>query len=445
MSAEVTIPQAGRPIPFLGHSLRLFRDPLGFVSSLPALGDLVRMRLGPLAVVVVCDPELTRQVLVDDRTFDKGGPFIHRAREVTGDGLATCPHSAHRRQRRLCQPAFHRDRIPGHAEAMAARWDAEVETWRDGEEIEVVHEITSVVLRIAVETMFSTRLKPPTAASIADDFRLLTAAVFRRMLTPAALTRLPTPGNRRYARARRHLRSTVRGIVADRRAEDADHGDLLASLLGAQDPDSAAEGHALSDAELAEQVVTFLSAGTDTTASTLAWALHLLTRHPGIAERLRAEADAVLAGGPVSAAHVPRLELTSRVVNETLRLYPPGWLTTRRVTADTVLGGVGLPEGTTVAWSPYVIHRRPELYADPERFDPDRWQDSPPGRSAYIPFGGGARKCIAERFAFTHVVLALAAITSRWTTQPLSGAEVQPVIRGVLSPQDLRLRLRSRR
>lgn len=136
MNATRMIPRARGALPLLGHVMPLLRDPLRFLTSLPAQGDLVRIRIGPVTAIVICDPELTRQVLLDDRTFDKGGPIFDRLREVLGNGLVTCPHSMHRRQRRLVQPTFHQTRLPGYAQTMTEEISAVAESWRDGHVID---------------------------------------------------------------------------------------------------------------------------------------------------------------------------------------------------------------------------------------------------------------------------------------------------------------------
>ncbi|HSZ29668.1 MAG TPA: cytochrome P450, partial [Pseudonocardiaceae bacterium] len=225
-----------------------------------------------------------------------------------------------------------------------------------------------------------------------------------------------------------------------------DHGDLLGALLSTRDPDGNNQG--LSETEILDQVVSFFGAGTEATANTLAWALHLLTQHPDIRARLHTELDTVLAGRPATHADLPRLEFTSRVIRETLRLWPSAWMFTRMVTADTDLGGHHLPAGTIIVYSPYLLHHHPDLYERPDRFDPDRWlpeaaQVIP--RHAYIPFGGGARKCIGDTFGFTEATLALATITTRWHLQPLSGQQIRPALAIALVPKGLRLRTIARR
>jgi pentalenene oxygenase len=169
--------------------------------------------------------------------------------------------------------------------------------------------------------------------------------------------------------------------------------------------------------------------------------LHLLARHPDIEQRLHAEADAVLGGEPVHHDHLPELQLTSRIITETLRLYPPGWITTRVVTTDTELAGYHVPEGTTVIVSPHLIHHRADLFPEPDRFDPDRF--GPDGqtlpRGAYLPFGGGARKCVGDQFAITETTLALAAIAARWRLRSVPGSRVRPGVALALYPQGLRM------
>ncbi len=394
--------------------------------------------------MVVCDPELTWQVLSHDRLFDKGGLFIERAREVFGDGLGTCPHALHRRQRRLVQPAFHPGRLPGYARTMTDLIDETTDSWRDGQELDVLAEMTAITSATTAATMFSEALPPTIRRRALDDLTTVLSGIVEQMLLPPPLGKLPTPRLRRYRRARARLRGTLQEAIATRRADHtdrADHGDLLSALLSARDGEL--DRHGLSDSEILDQAVSFFFVGTDTTASTLAWAFHLLAEHPHLRERLQAEVDEALAGRPVTHADLPRLEFTRRIITETLRLWPAGWMFTRMVSTDTHLGDHVVPAGTTIVYSAYLLHHHPGLYDDPERFDPDRWLPDRAGtiaRHAYIPFGGGARKCIGDTFAIAEATLALAAIAARWQLQPVLDQQVRPAVAAVIRPKGLRMR-----
>ncbi|MCC2276042.1 cytochrome P450 [Streptomyces sp. ET3-23] len=445
MNASEPIPSAPGALPVLGHLVPLLRAPLTFLTSLAEQGDLVRIRLGPVGMLVVCDPELTWQVLHDDRTFDKGGPFTVQARDVVGNGLATCPHSEHRRQRRLAQPAFHPRRLPDYAGQMSACITDVTGSWHEGQIIDVPSETARIANRVLTATLFSEALPERTRSRLLDDMAtVLSPRWYRRMLTPAPLRRLPTPGNREYQRARSRLRRSLDGIVARRRTGGTDHGDLLSALLAARDPETG--GHGLTDTEITDEVTSFFLAGTETTSAILAWALYLLGRHPHIERRLHTEADTVLSGNPPVHDHLPRLELTRRIITETLRMYPPIWFLTRTVTADTRLGHHALPVSTTVLYSPYLIHHRSDLYDNPSAFDPDRWAPArpQPPRHAFVPFGGGARKCIGDVFGMTESVLALAAIAGRWHLHPLSEQDVSPAPGASLRPPPFTMRVTSR-
>ncbi len=434
------IPTAPRAHPALGHLLPLLREPYEFVASLPDYGDLVKIRVGPFPMIVVCDPELIHHVLQDDRTFDKGGPFYARAREVMGDGLATCPRSGHRRQRRLVQQAFHPARLPGYAEAMTASIMEVTRSWRDGRPLDISTEMMKITSRTLATTMFSDTLPGEQLDRLTENVHVIFDGFMRRMLMVAPLDRIPTRGNRAFWRARSGLHHALDRLIADRRASGTDHGDLLSSLILAHDDDT--DGHGLTDTELSNTLVTLFLGGTESVATTLAWALYLLARHPRILQRLDTEVDTVLAGRPATYADLPRLELTCRVLTETLRLYPPGWFLTRTVTAPVRLGNHLLPAGTAVAYSTYLVHHRSDLYDDPESFDPDR--SAPPSRHALFPFGAGARKCVGDTFAMTEATLALATIAARWHLELLHRREVRPTLSVALRPRHLRMRPVSR-
>ncbi|MFE4669517.1 cytochrome P450 [Streptomyces sp. NPDC056716] len=428
-------------LPLLGHALKLRSAErlLGFMASLPAHGDLVQVRIGRWRGYVVCHPDLVHQVLVDDSVFDKGGRLFDKVREVLGNGVGTCPHREHRQQRRSLQPAFHRDRLPAYAEVMTEQIADLLSSWRDGQSIDVVTQMRTLSSRTLARTLFTAEYASEAVAAMEQSLPDLMRGIYRHLFTPSAvLQRLPTPVNRRFQRAMIRTRSAVIRAARDYRAAGQDHGDLFSTLLTARDE----HGRPLTDTQICDQIVTVMMAGIDTTANALAWSLHLLTEHPGIWQRLHTEADRVLDGRAATWTDLPRLDLTTRVLTETLRLNPPVWTFTRATTTDTDSAGHPLPAGTTVIISPYVIHRRPDLYPDPERFDPDRPLSAP--RHASIPFGGGAHRCIGDTYAVTLATLTLSTLASRWHLEATTRQPVSPAPHATLVPKSLHLRVRSR-
>lgn len=442
-SSAMTVGAAPRRLPVLGHLGALGRRPLEFMRSLPAYGDLVAIGFGPRTAYVVCHPVLTDTVLRDTRVFDKGGPFWDQARLVAGDGLGTCAHQPHRRQRRLVQPAFHPHRMADYAAVMAEETAAALRSWRDGQVLDVVAAMDKITARVTARCLFGAAL---TVEETADAQRCLTAVLagmFWRMVTPPGLRWVPTQGNRRFRAAIRHMDQLVYRIIADRRRDGTDRNSMLSTLVASRDE----HGDALGDREIRDQILSFIVAGMETSAALVAWALHLLAGHPQVLRRLHAEVDTVLAGRAAVHDDLPRLPFTRQILTETLRLFPPAWMLTRGVTEDTRLAGHVLPVGTVLLYSPYLIHHRADLYPDPDRFDPDRWapgQATALPRGAFIPFGGGARKCMGDAFGLLEATLTLATITARWRLEPLPGVTTRPQPRATLRPHPLRMRLHQR-
>lgn len=434
-------PMAPARLPLLGHVIALVYDPFAFLKKLHAHGKLVQIRIGLHTAIVICDPELTWQFLHDDRTFDKGGPVYDRAREFIGDGVASCQHDHHRRQRRLIQPAFHDTRLPGYASTMAKQVSSLTDSWTDGQILDVPAQMWTFAARSLMRTMFSSELSDRTLKSALDDLTTVLTGSQKRMLMPDPLNRLPTPANRRYHHARTRLRQTLSDVISEHR--NAVGGSDLLSALPVARGDDAARDRYLTVAELSDNIVAFFSAGTESAGNTLSWALHLLDRHQHIQQRLYNEMDAVLGGAPASFEHLSELDLAGRIIAETLRLYPPGWIFTRIAVTDTELGGYTIPAGSTLVYSPYLIHHREDLYPHPEQFDPDRWiaaHRPPPISNTYIAFGSGARKCIGEHYATVETTLALAVITSRWHLTSTSHQRVRPALASTLRPRKLWLR-----
>jgi cytochrome P450 len=357
---------------------------------------------------------------------------------LIGEGLFTSEGDFWRRQRRLAQPAFHRQRIEGFAALMSRAGMRMMEDWEaaaaSGAPIDLMEHTSRVTLRIVGQSLFGIDLIDD-AASVGRN--MLAALEFVQdevfHLLPSVVA-IPTPRNLRFRRNRAALDRVVLGIIRERRR----HGggdDLLAMLMEARDADT---GEGMSDRQLRDEIITFVLAGHETTAVTLAWACLLLAQHPDVADAVRREASGVLGGRAPELADLPRLALTRRVIDETLRLYPPVPAISRQSYAPDEIDGFRIPAKSGVMMSAYVTHRHPAFWRDPERFDPDRFtQENSAGRPrfAYFPFGGGPRLCIGNEFALMEAQILLAIIAQRYRVAVAPGHTVQHEIRVTLRPR----------
>lgn len=424
-AARYTVSSAEGCLPGLGHALQFFRDPLGFLSSLPAQGDLVRVQLGRKPLYVACHPEVVHQMLMDPRTFDTGGPFFDKLEPIMGQGLGTARWREHQWQRRVLQPAFTQERMTDYAPVFAEEARAASDAWRPGQVVDVRDAMHTMSVRAMSRTLFGIR-----AGDQEEVLRSLPIAfdgVYQRMVFPFPFWfRLPTPGNRRFEQAQRRIRRVTGHIIADHRRGSADRQGPVSLLLQAKDGTT---GLPLTDQHIHDQIVTLMTGGTDTATNLLAFAFHHLGQHPEIEARLHAEIDAAGVAEEPGSVDSSRLEYTWRVLTETLRLYPAGWFFTRTTSTAAELAGHRLPAGTDVAYSPYLLHRQAADFPDPERFDPDRWLPENTGtarRGAWLPFGTGSRKCIGQYFGTAETLHALATIAARWRLRPVPGTVMRP-------------------
>lgn len=432
------ITHAPGALPIVGHLFPLLRDPLGFLNTLPSHGDLVQIRLGPQRAVVVCRPELVQQVLLNDRIYDKGGPIIERVGNALGDGIASCPHSAHRRQRRSLQPAFSRTCLREYATIMAEEIDTLRTAWNDGRAIDVATQMYTLASGTIARTLFTAEAARPAIDTVTECLPDIFRGIYQQAVLPPLLRRLPLPSNRRYERARNRAWAAVSKTIGLYRQDSQTHGDVLSMLLEARDDD----GGTLSDAEIHAQIMTLLVAGIDTTAVALTWAVHLLCQYPDVQERLRTETAEVLGSRTATWDDLPRLDLASRVITETLRLYPPGWIFTRTTTTEARLADAVIPPETNIIYSPYLIHHDERFHPRPDSFDPDRWlPEREPVRGAHIPFGGGARKCIGDNYAMTLATLALSTIVTQWRLSHVDHQLPHVEPRMTLSPHKMQARV----
>jgi cytochrome P450 len=432
----VTRRSAPLAAPVAGHLLQFRRDRLGLLTRAAREGgDVVRLHLGPYRPLLVSHPDLVRDVLVTHQRAYRKGPVLQRARVVLGEGLLTSEGDEHRRQRLLLNRAFHPERMARYAQVMVAEAERTGGRWHAGRPLDVHAEMVRATLTVAGRTLFATDVAADVTAIEGALADVLSA--YGLVLLPAAwrLERLPVGPFRRLRRGRETLDGIVRRMVAARRADGRDGGDLL-SFLALADPRS---GPALTDEQIRDHVVTLLLAGHETTANTLTFAWHLLASHPDVERRLHAEVDTVLAGRSATPADRDRLPYTRGVIAEALRLYPPSWAMARQARASHELGGRAIAPGEVVVVSQWVVHRDPRWWPDPLRAVPERWGAGAAGdrsRHAYFPFGAGARQCIGESFARTEAVLALATLARRWRLRPVPGRPLRLAPLLTLRPRD---------
>jgi cytochrome P450 len=399
------------------------RDALGFMTRCTRdYGDFVRVRLGLTPCIVVGHPDLVEEVLVTRNHDYRKGFATRRLGSLLGKGLLLSEGDFWLRQRRLMQPAFHRQRLLAMADVMVATSAEILGDWRNGQTRAINQEMMELTVRVVSRTLFGTE--------VGEDLKRLrnasrvTSEHFRsRLFTLMTLLpdNVPTPGNLRYQRAVHDLDTLVSRIIAERRASGRAGDDLLGMLLTARDED----GRGMSDRQLRDEVLTLLLAGHDTTALTLTWAFVALARLPAISDRMYAEVREALGKRDPTAEDAPRLSYVQHVIAETLRLYPTAWAIGREAIRDTEVGGQRVSRGTTVLISPWVLHRDPRFWSEPESFNPERWCDNGSSRSyAYLPFGAGQRVCIGSSFALLEAMLVLATIAQHFRLEFIDSSQI---------------------
>jgi cytochrome P450 len=399
-------------------------NPLTYMRQMAdEYGDYVRIPLIMGQGVLLVDPDAIEEVLVRKKRHFVKGRATRALGALLGNGLLVSEGDFWRRQRRLAQPAFHKDRIARYGERMVAFGTRMVDRWHDGQEMDIHDEMVHVTLAIVADALFSADVSG-VAEAVGES--LATALWhFQWWSTNGFLVPvwLPLQPNRMFMAAKKRLDRIVNGIIAARQRSGERHNDLLDMLLAARDED----GSGMSPKQLRDEVMTLLLAGHETTANTLTWTFLLLGQHPEVEARLLAELREVLGGRPPSLADLPNLKYTEMVIKESMRVFPAVWMLGYQAIADTTIGSYLIRKGTTVFMSQWVNHHDGRWFPEPERFHPERWLD-PALKSlpayAYFPFGGGERMCIGKSFALMEAQLLLATIVQRYHLDVVPGQQI---------------------
>jgi cytochrome P450 len=415
----------------------LSRDTLGEFCRRSRLGGIVPLKIGLQRGHLVSDPALIRHVLLDNfANYDKRTPAFDAVRVVLGEGLLTSGGSFWKRQRRIAQPAFSGESVKRFgpimsraAEACADQWEAAA---RGGTPVNVCTDMMKVTLRIAAESLFGDDLAE-SADEINRVFPDILASLAARVSSPLRPPIwLPTANNRRLRPALAVLDGIVSRLIATKRQRLASEGlapdgppDLLTALMMARDEET---GESMSDVHLRDEVMTMMIAGHETTANALSWLWVLLDQHPDEQERLRAELQAATGGSPPTVGDLAQLHRMKAVMLETMRLYPPVWMFDRRALGPDDLGGTAVRKGDLVIFCPYAIHRLPELWPDPDAFQPERFDGGrkPHNTYAYLPFSAGPRTCLGNNFALIESQIIVGTLLSRFCVRRADQTPIEP-------------------
>lgn len=419
------------PRELLPRLRELQQEPLEFLLELTRrYGPFVRLPVPGLPVFSISDPEAVKHVLQDNaRNYSKRTLQFTNLALVTGQGLLTSDGEFWLRQRRMAQPAFHRHRIAGFGEAMTGAALRMLERWKAKQDgvLDLDHEMMEMTLEVVGLTLFSSDFSAAAERMVEATLTALDYVIHKAQNPFGPPAWVPTARNRRFRQALGVLDRAVYRLIEERRARGRPHGDLLSMLLEARDDD----GQPMTLRQLRDELITVIIAGHETVASALTWTWHLLAQHPQAEAALHAELAQVLGGRTPTTDDLPRLPYTRAVFEEALRLYPPAWLITRRATGPDTVGGYPVPKGSLLVLSPYITHRQPSAWPEPETFRPERFLEAArPPRYAYIPFGGGPRLCIGNTFALVEGQLILATVAQRYRLRPADPkpVEVAPLV-----------------
>lgn len=389
------------------YSMR--RDPIGFFTKLAREhGDICHFNLGGQNLYLVNHPAMIKEVLVrKDRNFTKWFA-VPGIKEVLGQGLFVSEGGYHARQRKLSQPAFHRQRVADYAGTMVKVAQRLRDRWQDGKIVDVGAEMNWLAMGIVAGTLFGADVE-----SEAAEIQGALSEVLRMLVRSTIPADEAADFDQAHARLDAAVLKIIRARRAAERGDGTDKGDLLSMLLAARDED----GKGMSDIELRDEAMTIFLAGHETTANALTWTWYLLSQHPQVEARLHAALDEVLQDKAPTLDDVPRLKFVEMIFAEALRLYPPVWIIGRRAINDCELGDWQVPAESIVLLSQYVTHHDARFFPEPEKFDPQRW--TPEAKSArpdysYFPFSSGSRQCLGEPFAWLEGVLAIAVLAQKW-------------------------------
>lgn len=411
-----SLPPRRAGLPLVGNVFEYLRDPLGFLDRLAHDGgDVVRVRLATMDFTVVNHPDIVEEALVTRAKSFHKDKFGQVLRLVLGDGLLTSEGDVWRRQRRLANPAFHKERVASYGESMVEMTARTTSLWRDGETRDVHKDMMRLTLEIVAKTLFGADVGQRSEIVGEALEAVLQHFTHAEYFFVPLLRRLPTPRMRKFFAAKARLDEVIGSLVRERRAgaaassDQTQGSDLLSMLLHAKDVD----GSSMNDAQLRDEIMTIFLAGHETTAIALTWTWMLLSQNPSVEAKLHASLDEVLGDRLPTVADLPKLTYADAIIRESMRLYPPAWSIGREAMEDVTLGGFSIPKGTQVWINPWGIHHDARWYAEPFALRPERWlgdaAKSLP-KYAYFPFGGGPRICIGAGFATMEAVLLLSTI-----------------------------------
>jgi cytochrome P450 len=424
-TTKAVLPPGPARLPYIGNLLSLRQDPLGYLQRLQrTYGNMATIYFGKNPAVLLFRPEYVRFVLVEHpRDFYNRGVLRNDSDDsFASEGLLTIDGEKHRQQRRAVQPAFHKKQVEGYASIINQYTQEALKTWYPGDRLDMSRAMQELTLRIVSKCLFSIDLSNQ-LAPLSDAFDGVIGSS-TSMAEDFLNIRIDNPitGYGKRMAATRQLDMLIYTLIAQRRDDDRDYGDVLSMLMSAQSGEEPETK--LTEKQIHDHMLTFLAAGHETTAITLVWTFYLLSQYPQVRIKLQEEIRSVLAGHEPTIDDLARIPYLDWVLDESMRLYPPAWLQMRLVAKESEIDGVKLPVGTPVILSQWVMHRLPEIWRDAEVFKPERWdpaneQHIPPG--AYFPFGGGPRTCIGMPLAQLEARIILASILQRYTPQPIPG------------------------
>lgn len=411
-------------LPVLARMVRSRLDVMEWAAT--EYGDAVRLPLGPKTLNFFNHPDHAKRVLADNaENYTKGLGMVH-AKRALGNGLLTSEGDLWRQQRKAIQPVFQARRIAGQLDAVseeAEKLAARLHLQGCTGPVDVRAEMTGFTLGVLGRTLIESDLDE--FGSLGDSFEAVqNQAMFDAITLGLVPLWLPLPLQTRFRRAKKDLQRIVDKLAADR-AGRPPGDDVLSRLIGSSDPDT---DQRAARVRMRDELVTLLLAGHETTASTLSWAFHLLDENPEVWEKLHAEADSVFGQGQLTVESLRRLTYTNQVLDEVLRLYPPVWLLPRIARASDEIGGYPIGAGADVLLSPYLLHRHPEFWTAPGRFDPERFAPaaaSGRNRYSYIPFGAGPRFCIGNNLGMMEATVVLATVARDLRLTKIPGYKVR--------------------